>query len=76
MLPPAGRPTRRQPGLPCGLGLAAARLVAGILYRVDRADPQTLAGIAVALLAVALLATGLPALRALRVDPLAPLRRE
>jgi len=63
-----------------GLGLAAAlalrRLVAGMLYGVEPSDPATLAGVALLLLAVALLACLAPTRRAVRVDPAVALRHE
>ena len=63
-----------------GLGLAGAlalrRLVAGMLYGVGPADPATLAGVALLLLAVAALACYAPTRRAVRVDPAVALRHE
>jgi predicted permease len=62
------------------LGLAGAwalrRLLAGLLYGVTPGDPAAFLGAAVALLAVALVATLLPARGALRVDPAATMRVE
>jgi putative ABC transport system permease protein len=63
-----------------GVGLAAAlaltRLMQGLLYDVSAADPLTLLCVATTLVAVALLASYVPARRAVRVDPLVALRSE
>jgi len=63
-----------------GLGLVGAvslsRAIASLLFQLSPTDPTTLAGVAVLLLAVALLASYLPARRATRVDPLIALRSE
>jgi predicted permease len=56
--------------------LAAARLISSQLYGVSARDPVTFAAIAGLLLAVALAASGIPALRAARIDPMAALRAE
>jgi predicted permease len=56
--------------------LAAARLIASQLYGVSARDPVTFAGIAGLLLAVALAASAIPALRAARIDPMAALRAD
>ncbi len=59
-----------------GLGLGLTRLMAALLYGVSPSDPVTFATVATGLLAVALLASYLPARRAARVDPAVALRSE
>ncbi len=62
------------------VGLPAALAVAGLmrsqLYGVSPADPLTLAGGALLLIALAAFAAWMPARRASRIDPLAALRAE
>jgi putative ABC transport system permease protein len=65
-------------GLLAGLGgsLALTRLISARLWGVTPTDPATFASVAVLLAAVALLATLVPARRAIRVDPTVALRYE
>jgi macrolide transport system ATP-binding/permease protein len=62
------------------LGTAGAivvtRLMTKMLYHVKPDDPGTLVSVAALLILVALAACGVPALRAVRVDPLVALRSE
>ena len=63
-----------------GFGLlfsfGATRVVKSILYNVSPTDPMSFAGISAVLAAIAILASWLPARRALEVDPLEALRNE
>ncbi len=54
--------------------LGAARLMTTMVYGVSASDPLTRAAVALALRAVALAASLLPAWRAARVNPLTVLR--
>jgi predicted permease len=58
------------------LALAATRVTGGLLTGVSAADPLTFASAAAFLTLVAALASYLPALRAMRVDPVIALRNE
>jgi len=63
-------------GIAIGLGAAygLTRLMASMLYDVKPTDPLVFGAVAMTLTAVALLASYLPARRAVRVDPLIALR--
>ncbi|MBF5045668.1 ABC transporter permease [Aggregicoccus sp. 17bor-14] len=58
------------------LALALGRLLGGLLYGVQPADPLTLLAVPLLLTGVALLASWVPARRATRVDPASTLRAE
>ncbi len=58
------------------LGLAGARLLASRLHGVSATDLVSFAGGAVGLLAAALAASALPALRASRIDPVTAIRED
>jgi predicted permease len=59
-----------------GIALAAVRLLQSFLWGVKPADPLTFAAVVVTLLVVAILASLVPALRVLRLDPAQTLRAE
>ena len=65
-------------GIGVGTVLAAAltQLLKGMLYAVSPTDPVTFAAVAVLVAALAVLATYLPARRAMQVDPMVALRYE
>ena len=58
------------------LGLLATRILAFIVYQATPRDPVVLAGVVVAMALLGLVATWIPAQRALSVDPLILLREE
>lgn len=65
-------------GIVSGLAgaVALSRFLEGLLFNLSPTDPATLAAVALSLVAVALLASYLPARQATRVDPLLTLRSE
>ena len=65
-------------GVVVGLALAAATMdqTRAFMFEINPFDPVVFSGVALFLLAVAFLASALPALRATRVDPLVALRGE
>jgi putative ABC transport system permease protein len=58
------------------LAVASGQLISGMLYGVSTTDAATLSGVGVIVLAVSILASLLPALRASRLDPMQVLRDE
>ncbi len=65
-------------GIGCGLVAAVAltRLMSSMLFDVSPLDPVTYGGVAIGLVAAALIASYLPAVRATTVDPMVALRAE
>ena len=65
-------------GIAVGIGIAllASRFVAPLLFGVSARDPLVLGGVGVLLLAVATVASGIPAWKATRLDPNTALRVE
>ena len=58
------------------LGIAATRVLSFIVYQATPRDPLVLTGVVLAMLILGLLATWIPAQRALGADPLVLLREE
>jgi ABC-type antimicrobial peptide transport system permease subunit len=58
------------------LGILASRVLASIVYQATPRDPLVLTGVVLAMLLLGLLATWIPAQRALSLDPLTLLREE
>jgi ABC-type antimicrobial peptide transport system permease subunit len=58
------------------LGILATRVLAFIVYQATPRDPIVLAGAVISMALLGLLATWIPAQRALSVDPLILLREE
>jgi predicted permease len=58
------------------LGILASHVLASIVYQATPRDPLVLAGVVLAMSLVGLLATWIPARRALSIDPLTLLREE
>jgi ABC-type antimicrobial peptide transport system permease subunit len=58
------------------LGILASRVLASIVYQATPRDPLVMAAVVLVMLSLGLLATWIPAQRALSVDPLTLLREE
>jgi ABC-type antimicrobial peptide transport system permease subunit len=58
------------------LGILASRVLASIVFDATPQDPFVLAGVVVAMALVGLIATWIPAQRALSIDPVMLLREE
>ena len=58
------------------IGILASKVLAFIVYQATPRDPLVLGGVVLAMLLLGLLATWIPAQRALSVDPLILLREE
>jgi ABC-type antimicrobial peptide transport system permease subunit len=58
------------------LGVLASRVMANIVYAATSRDPVVLAGVVLAMALLGLVATWIPARRALSVDPMILLREE
>jgi ABC-type antimicrobial peptide transport system permease subunit len=58
------------------LGILASRVLASIVYQATPRDPMVLAGVVLAMALLGLLATWIPAQRALSIDPMVLLREE
>jgi ABC-type antimicrobial peptide transport system permease subunit len=61
-------------GIGVAASLAVSRFLSALLYGVDPIDPLTFVAVPVLILVVALLASGIPAFRAGRLDPMIALR--
>jgi predicted permease len=65
-------------GIVCGLAgaIAVGQLIASVLHNAKAADPLTVGAVVALLLVMALAASGVPVLRATRVDPMIALRHD
>jgi ABC-type antimicrobial peptide transport system permease subunit len=58
------------------LGILSSRVLASIVYQATPRDPLVLAGVVLAMSLLGLMATWIPAQRALSIDPLALLHED
>jgi ABC-type antimicrobial peptide transport system permease subunit len=58
------------------LGILASRVLSAIVYQATPRDPVVLAGVVVAMLLLGLVATWIPARRALSIDPAILMRED
>jgi ABC-type antimicrobial peptide transport system permease subunit len=58
------------------LGILASRVLAAIVYQATSRDPLVLGGVVVTMALLGLVATWIPAQRALAIDPLVLLHEE
>jgi len=58
------------------VGILASRLLASVVYQATPRDPVVLAGVVLAMLLLGLLATWIPARRALAIDPAILMRED
>jgi predicted permease len=63
-------------GIGLAVALGGARVMTSVLFAIDPRDPVTFGGICVLLVAIAIAACAVPAVRAARVDPMTTLRAE
>jgi ABC-type lipoprotein release transport system permease subunit len=65
-------------GVGCGLAaaVALARVLGSLLFDVNPLDPLTYAAVSLGLIAAAIMASSIPASRAMHVDPVEALRLE
>jgi ABC-type antimicrobial peptide transport system permease subunit len=65
-------------GVGCGLAgaVVVTRVLGSLLFEVDPLDPLTYAAVSLGLMVAAMAASYIPALRAMRVDPVEALRAE
>jgi putative ABC transport system permease protein len=62
--------------LGAAVALAAVRVIESMLYEVNPIDPLTFGAVALLVILIALVASYVPARRALRVDPAEALRAD